>query len=504
MSARRGEAGARRCAGVGVESPGTVLPQRDAGAAADLRAGTHARDRAGCSAMEMIVEALPGLMFLSLIIGLFSGAPVAVMLMGVSLIFGAVAIALGEMRLVQATLIPNRIFGGTIQNPVLVAAPMFIFMGLVMERTRIAEDLLTTLQRVMRAVPGGLGLAVVVMGTILAAATGIIGASVVMLTVLALPTMVSRGYAPALAAGTVASAGTLGILIPPSIMLVFMGDLLSISIGRLFISALVPGLVLSAAYVLFIMLYAALNPSAAPKMPPLSPGERAGLGLETVVALVVPLALIVLVLGSILGGFATPTEAAGVGAAGALLLAGLRGRLNWTTLSGSADGAVRTMAMLFFIFVGATAFSYVFRVIGGEAFIVDTVQSLNLGDWGLLFMMMILVFAMGFFFDWIEITLIILPIFAPIVTLMDLGDHVARGDLVYWFAVLVAINLQTSFLTPPFGFALFFLKGAAGQLVTMGAVYRGIIPFVLLQLAVLGIAIAYPQVVTWLPNAVAR
>jgi tripartite ATP-independent transporter DctM subunit len=342
------------------------------------------------------------------------------------------------------------------------------------------------------------------MGTILAAATGIIGASVVMLTVLALPTMVQRGYAPSLAAGTVASAGTLGILIPPSIMLVFMGDLLSVSIGRLFVAALLPGLVLSAFYVLYITLYARTRPQVAPKLSPLPPEERVGLWKETTLALVVPLALIVLVLGSILAGWATPTEAAGVGAAGALLLGGLRGRLNWATITGSADGAVRTMAMLFFIFVGATAFSYVFRVIGGEHFIVDTFAALGLGDWGLLFAMMALVFALGFFFDWIEITLIVLPIFAPIVALMELGDHVARGDLVYWFAVLVAINLQTSFLTPPFGFALFYLKGAAGKLVSMGSIYRGIIPFVVLQLAVLALAIAYPGLVTWLPNAVSR
>ncbi|MEM8551881.1 MAG: TRAP transporter large permease subunit [Pseudomonadota bacterium] len=451
--------------------------------------------------MELLTDLLPGLMFLALIVGLFSGAPVAIMLMGVSLIFGIAAILLGEMRIVQATLIPNRIFGGTIENPVLVAAPMFIFMGLVMERTRIAEDLLITLQRLMRVVPGGLGLAVVLMGTILAAATGIIGASVVMLTVLALPTMMARGYSPALATGTVASAGTLGILIPPSIMLVFMGDLLSVSIGRLFVSALLPGLALSLFYVAYITLFAALNPSAAPKAPPLSDEERVGLWKQTVVALLVPIALIVMVLGSILGGFATPTEAAGIGAAGALLLGLLRGRLNWKVLSGSADGAVRTVAMLFFIFVGATAFSYIFKKIGGDAFLIDTAQSLALGDWGLLFAMMIMIFVMGFFFDWIEITLIVLPIFAPIIAIMDLGEHVARGDLVYWFAVLMAINLQTSFLTPPFGFALFYLKGAAGDLVSMAQIYRGIIPFVLLQIAVLGIAIAAPDLVLWLPRA---
>ncbi|MEM7695045.1 MAG: TRAP transporter large permease subunit [Pseudomonadota bacterium] len=454
--------------------------------------------------VEMFADLLPGLMFLALIVALFSGAPVAVMLMGVSLIFGIIAILIGEMRLIHATLIPNRIFGGTIENPVLVAAPMFIFMGLVMERTRIAEDLLLTLQRLLRVVPGGLGLAVVLMGTILAAATGIIGASVVMLTVLALPTMLSGGYRPSLAAGTVASAGTLGILIPPSIMLVFMGDLLSVSIGRLFMSALLPGLVLSALYVLFITLYSAARPEVAPKAPPLPPEERDGLFLQTVVALLVPIALITMVLGSILGGIATPTEAAGVGAVGALLLGALRGRLTPKVLFDSADGSVRTVAMLFFIFVGATAFSYIFKKIGGDAFLVETAQSLALGDWGLLFAMMVMIFAMGFFFDWIEITLIVLPIFAPIVAIMDLGDHVARGDLVYWFAVLVAVNLQTSFLTPPFGFALFYLKGAAGNLVSMGVIYRGIIPFVVLQLIVLALAITFPDLVLWLPRALSN
>lgn len=454
--------------------------------------------------LEVFTDILPGLMFLSLVVGLFSGAPVAVMLMGVSLVFGIIAVLLGEMRIIHATLIPNRIFGGTIENPVLVAAPMFIFMGLVMERTRIAEDLLITLQRLLRVVPGGLALAVVLMGTVLAAATGIIGASVVMLTVLALPTMVARGYMPSLAAGTVASAGTLGILIPPSIMLVFMGDLLSIAIGKLFVAALLPGLCLSLFYVLFISGFSALRPSAAPKSPPLPPEERAGLLKDTIVALVIPMALITMVLGSILGGIATPTEASGVGAAGALLLGLLRGRLSFKVMRESADGSVRTVAMLFFIFVGATAFSYIFRKIGGEHFLVETAQSLNLGDWGLLFAMMIMVFAMGFFFDWIEITLIVLPIFAPLVALMDLGAHVDKADLVYWFAVLVAINLQTSFLTPPFGFALFYLKGAAGNLVPMNAIYRGIIPFVALQLTVLALAIAFPEIVMWLPNTLAQ
>ncbi|MEO1192411.1 MAG: TRAP transporter large permease subunit [Pseudomonadota bacterium] len=454
--------------------------------------------------MEVFIEILPGLMFLTLIAGLFSSLPVGFVLMGTTLIFGALALGLGEMRFAQVTLMPNRIFGGIIENPVLVAAPMFIFMGLVMERTRIAEDLLISLQKVLRVVPGGLALAVTLMGTILAAATGIIGASVVMLTVLALPTMLARGYAPSLAAGTVASAGTLGILIPPSVMLVFMGDLLTLNLAKLFVAAFVPGLCLAGIYLVYIVVQSILRPDSAPKAPPMSPDERAGILRESAVALALPLLIIVAVLGSIVGGFATPTEASGVGAFAALLLGLLRGRLSWRTLSGAMDGSVRTISMLFFIFVGATAFAYVFRHIGGEHFIVETARSFAISDWGLLAMMMIMVFIMGFFFDWIEITLIVLPIFAPIVQIMDLGDHVTRSDLIYWFAVLVAVNLQTSFLTPPFGFALFFLKGAAEGAVTMAQVYRGVIPFVLLQVAILGLLIWQPWIVLSLPEAVLR
>jgi tripartite ATP-independent transporter DctM subunit len=442
---------------------------------------------------------LPALMFLSLILGLFSTLPVGLVLMAVTLVFGGIAISAGEMRFVQVTLMPNRIFGGIIENPVLVAAPMFIFMGMIMEKTRIAEDLLIALQKGLRVVPGGLALAVTLMGTILAAATGIIGASVVMLTVLALPTMLDKGYSPALAAGTVASAGTLGILIPPSIMLVFMGDLLTLNLAKLFIAAFLPGLALSAIYVVYIVIRAWLDPASAPAAPKAPPED--GFLLEFLVALALPLGIIVAVLGSILGGFATPTEASGVGAFAALVLGFLRGRMSFVVLSDAMDRSIRTIAMLFFIFVGATAFSYVFRHVGGEHFIINAARSLNLGDWGLLAMMMLMIFIMGFFFDWIEITLILLPIFTPIIQVMDLGTHIPRGDLIYWFAVLMAVNLQTSFLTPPFGFALFYLKGAARDRVSMGQIYRGIIPFVILQLTALALFVAFPQIVMYLPNA---
>jgi tripartite ATP-independent transporter DctM subunit len=452
--------------------------------------------------VETLIEILPGLMFLALIVGLFTALPVPIVLSAVTVVFMAIALWLGEMRLVHISLIPTRIYGSIVDNAVLVAAPMFIFMGVVMEKTRIAEDLLLALQKLLARVPGGLALAVVLMGTILAAATGIIGASVVMLTVMALPTMLRAGYAAPLATGTVASAGTLGILIPPSVMLVFMSDLLSLNLAKVFVAAFLPGLFLAGVYLVYLVARAVIRPAETPPAAALSGEDRRGLWREALVSVSFPLILIVAVLGSIIGGWASPTEASGVGAFAALALGLLRGRLSRPVLGEAMDSSIRTIAMLFFIFAAATAFSFVFRKIGGDDFIVDLARGLNLGDWGLLFTMMAMVFIMGFFFDWIEITLILLPIFAPIVGLMDLGDHVARADLVYWFTILVAVNLQTSFLTPPFGFALFYMKGAAGDLVAMGDIYRGIVPFVLLQLAVLGVLIWQPQIALWLPGQV--
>lgn len=452
--------------------------------------------------MDTLIEILPGLMFLCLMLGLFTSLPVPIVLVGVTMIFALIALALGEMRFVHVSLIPTRIYGSVIDNSVLVAVPMFIFMGVLMEKTRIAEDLLSTLQRLLAAVPGGLALAVVLMGTILAAATGIIGASVVMLTVMALPTMLRAGYAPSLAAGTVASAGTLGILIPPSVMLVFMSDLLSLNLAKVFVAAFLPGLFLAGSYLVYLIVRSLAVPSDTPAATQLGGDRQDRLWYDALVSVSLPLLLIVAVLGSIIGGLASPTEASGVGAFAALMLAVLRGRLTPAVLGEATDSSLRTIALLFFIFSAATAFSYVFRKIGGDDFVIELARGLNLGDWGLLATMMVMVFAMGFFFDWIEITLILLPIFAPIVGLMDLGEHVAKADLVYWFTILMAVNLQTSFLTPPFGFALFFMKGAAGDLVSMTDVYRGIIPFVLLQLTVMAVLIWQPEITMWLPNLV--
>ncbi|MCR9218677.1 MAG: TRAP transporter large permease subunit [Alphaproteobacteria bacterium] len=451
--------------------------------------------------METFIHYLPVFMFLTLALGLFTGLPVAVVIGGVGLSFGGLGIALDVFREAQFALLVNRIYGGIVENLVLVAVPMFVFMGAMLEASGVAKDLLKALQVLLRRVPGGLALSVALLGTILAAATGIIGASVVLLTILALPVMLQRGYSPSLASGTIAASGTLGILIPPSIMLVIMGDLLSISVGTLFIAALAPGLVLAVLYMLYIVTVAGVRPHLAP---PLAddegPSDALGLIVMVVRSFLPVVFLIALVLGSIVGGWATPTEASGVGAAGATLLALLKGRLSWKTMNDVVRKAVLTSAMLFFIFVGATAFSYVFRVLGGEALVIETIQAYDLSAWGILMLVMVTVFLLGFFFDWIEITLIVLPIFAPIVALLDFGTHVPKPELIYWFTILIAVNLQSSFLTPPFGLALFFMKGAAGRAVRTRAIYRGTIPFLVIQLATLALLLAVPNVALWLPR----
>jgi len=449
----------------------------------------------------MLAEWLPALMFFSLALFIFSGLPVAVVLGGVSLTFAGVGLYFGEIRFAHLPLVVNRIFSGIISNNVMVAVPMFVLMGTLLERSGIAEDLLEGLQALLRRVPGGLAIGVTLMGTILAASTGIIGASVAMLTMLALPIMLREGYAPSLAAGTIAASGTLGILIPPSIMLVIMGDLLTISVGKLFMAALLPGLMLSAFYLIYIAAVSYLRPSIAPRTSsPLTSEERRELFAKLAKGFIPPALLIALVLGSILGGLATPTEASGVGALGALALASFRGRLNFTEMNYVLKRTLTTVSMIFFIFVGATAFSYLFRRFGGEAFVLSIIDPNILGPWSVLAILMLLIFAMGFFFDWIEITLIVLPIFAPILAHLDFGNHVLSTEIVYWFAILVAINLQTSFLTPPFGFALFYLKGTAGKTVSLGQIYKGVIPFVLLQVLALAVVMSFPDVALWLPS----
>ena len=451
--------------------------------------------------IDFFIDFMPLFMFLALAILLFSGYPVAAILGGIGLGFGYLGVYLDVFVPIEFFNIVGRIWSGIADNLVLVAIPMFIFMGTMLEKSGVARDLLYCLQVLLRRVPGGLALSVTVMGTIMAATTGIIGASVVMMTLMALPVMLQRQYNVPIATGTIAASGTLGILIPPSIMLVIMADLLGRSVGNLFVAAVFPGLLLASIYAVYILIICSLKPQLAPPLPAdMGPQNRRDFWLMILKGLVPPVFLIVLVLGSIVAGWATPTEASGVGAAGSVLLAALRKRLNFKTLQAVVERSALTGAMLFFIFIGATAFSYVFRSLGGDDIVVDLVEHSGFGAWGILFTLMAIVFVLGFFFDWIEITLIVLPVFAPIVELLDFGDHVAKIDLVYWFAILVAVNLQTSFLTPPFGFALFYMKGVAPPEVKIQQIYRGIVPFVLLQVIGLSVVIAFPEVALWLPN----
>ena len=522
---------------------------------------------------DHLYEYIGAYMFLALACCLFTGIPVAFALGAVSLIFGLIAVWIDAINIQTFFAVINRIWGGdgqsgAIQNPILVAIPCFVFMGTMLEKSRVAADLLHILQIMLRRVPGGLALSVTVMGTIMAATTGIIGASVVMMTLLALPAMLNRGYDHSLATGTIAASATLGILIPPSIMLVLMANLLAVSVGNLFIGAIFPGLILSGLYFAYILARASINPSLAP---PLGDDELQleetdkrnlmlflGLSVGFVVFAIVaenielfglnwkflsflgifatamiigkregdsylggvlrgflpPIFLIVLVLGSIFAGWATPTEAAGVGAFGSILLAWINGTLSYETLKQVCHRTGLTTAMIFLIFVGATAFSTIFRNVYGEDLIIEFIEWLHLNPWPLLFMLMATIFLLGFFFDFLEITLIILPVFSPIIKAMapafapHLGLEAAgnlaqmqflESQVIYWFAILVAVNLQTSFLTPPFGFALFYMKGVAPKEVKMQDIYKGIIPFVILQLIGLAIVLYFPELALWLP-----
>ena len=444
-------------------------------------------------------EFLPLVMFLTLAFLLFTGFPVAFILGGIAMVFGLAGYFLGVFKLIEFFNFMPRIWGQAAENLVLVAIPAFVFMGVMMERSGIANDLLYCVQVLLKRVPGALALAVTIMGTILAAMTGIIGASVTMMTALALPTMIRQGYNHGLACGTIAASGTLGILIPPSIMLIIMADLLSVSAGDVFTAAIVPGLSLAVLYVAFVVCIATVKPSMAPPLPPdmlqVPKGKMAGLLAR---AFFPPVFLIGMIKGSILFGWATPSEAGAVGAFGAILLAMFAGRLTGGVLQGVCHTAARTVAMIFFIIISATCFAYVYRSLGGDDIVEHLIKSSGLSHWGFLILIMVITFVLGFFLDWIEITLIVLPVFAPLVAGLDFGDHVPKHEITFWFIILMAVNLQTSFLTPPFGFALFYLKGIAPKEVKIQSIYKGIIPFVLLQLTALIVVMAFPDVALWL------
>lgn len=431
------------------------------------------------------MEYIALLMFGLLILLLLSGFPVAFVLGAISLVFGSIYLGFDFFQL-----LPFRIWG-IMTNFTLLAVPLFVFMGVVLEKSGVAEELLDTMGRVFGRIRGGLAISVVMVGALLAATTGVVGASVVTMTVIALPSMLKRGYAPSLASGTIAASGTLGQIIPPSIILILLGDVIGVPVGELFIGAVIPGMLLIVAYMLYIAFVAWRHPHLAPAVNDNNP-ELAALWISVLKSLLPPLALIIAVLGSIFYGVASPTESAAVGALGALILAAFHRRLTLNNLRDAMQKTTRLTSMVFLIFIGATAFGLVFVGMGGDSLILEIFSGLPGGKWTFLILSMLLIFVLGFFLDFIEICFIVVPIIAPV------AIHMGIDPL--WFALLIAINLQTSFLTPPFGFSLFYLKASAPPTVKLMDIYHGIIPFVGIQLFVLALIISFPVIALWLPN----
>jgi len=444
-----------------------------------------------------VTYVFPLLMLLALIAGIFSGYPVAFLLAGLSVVFMFV----GDIPLQSFSLITSRVFGAVLENWILAAIPLFIFMGVMLEKSKVADKLLLELEALFGSRPGGLGLTVVIIGIVMAASTGIIGASVVLMATLALPLMLKQGYDKSVAIGTILGSGTLGILIPPSIMLVVFGDVMQIPIGQLFAGALFPGLLLGLSYALYIVFIAIFKPQKVPPGKPLEKGSAGKLVLRLLKNLIVPALLISSVLVSIVIGIATPTEGAAIGAFGALLIAFFSRQLSWQVLWEALKDTCLTTGMILILAIGATAFSLVFKRIGGQDMIESATGVLGHSPYMVVLAIMILIFVLGFFLEWIEISFLVLPLFAPIVANLDFGDAFnSQVDVMIWFAVLVAVNLQTSFLTPPFGYALFYLKGTGIPGVTTGDIYRSVVPVVGMQLlGVLAIAL-FPAIALWLPG----
>ena len=436
-------------------------------------------------------EYLPIILFAVVFIVILSGYPVALTLGGLSVLVGIFVFDVDFFYLLSL-----RVYG-TMSNFVLIAVPLFIYMGIMLEKSGLAESLLETMALLFGRFKGGLAIAVVIVGAMLAASTGIVGATVVTMGLISLPTMLKRGYSKSLATGTIASAGTLGQIIPPSVVLVLLGSVLNVSVGELFQAAVVPGLLLVVFYLLYIVFVSYISPEKAPVMPAeeLKAFYSEGMWKKVVKAFVLPFLLILAVLGSIFAGIASPTEAAGVGAFGATILTVVSGKFSLKVLKEVMKQTTFLTSMVFMILIGATAFSLVFRGLEGDDLLIGLIKDANLSPGAFLAVVLIVVFLVGFFIDFIEIVFIIVPVVAPI--------FLALGIDLVWIGILLAVNLQTSFLTPPFGFALFYLKGVAPDSVKTIDIYKGIIPFVLIQLAFLIMLIAFPEVVSFLPELLA-
>ena len=455
-----------------------------------------------------MTELLAIALFVSICLTLVMGYPVAFVLGGVSLLFAVIGMFAGVFDPVFLQALPNRLFG-IMNNQTLLAVPLFVFMGVMLEKSRVAEDLLESMSRLFGTLRGGLAISVCVVGALLAASTGVVGATVVTLGLLALPTMLRRGYDPAVATGTLAATGTLGQIIPPSIILVLLGDVLSsayqqaqirmgvfnpktVSVGDLFIGALIPGMLLVGMYIAYLIVVALAQPKKLPALPQeaLGPIEWGRLFK----ALLPPLVLMGSVLGSILAGVATPTEAASLGAIGALLLALLKGQFTVGRLREVSHGTAQISAMVFMILLGASLFSLVFRGFGGDVMIENVFAQLPGGVLGAFFLVMLVIFLLGFILDFIEIIFVVVPIVGPVLLSMGLDP--------VWLGVMIALNLQTSFLTPPFGFSLFYLRSVTPASVPTTTIYRGVLPFIAIQLIMLVVAYVWPGIITWLPNQI--
>ena len=458
-----------------------------------------------------MVEFIPLILFLVVCLVLLLGYPVAFSLGGTALAFAWIGGMTGYFDDAFLQALPNRLYG-IMTNETLIAVPLFVFMGVMLERSRVAENLLDTMASLFGPLRGGLGVSVTLVGMLLAASTGIVGATVVTMGLLSLPTMLKRNYDPGFSTGVICASGTLGQIIPPSIILVLLGDVLSaayqqaqldmgifspdtVSVGDLFVGAFLPGLLLVLLYLIYQVGVAFIRPASVPAIPK---EEREldwhRLMVRVVKVLVPPLLLIVAVLGSILGGLATPTEAASVGAIGAMLLALSQRQLNLSTLKAVVTGTTKVTSMVFMIFIGASLFSLVFRGFGGDEVVTDLLTDLPGGVVGAMVVVMLVMFLLGFILDFIEITFVVVPIVGPVLLSMGLDP--------VWLGVMIAINLQTSFLTPPFGFALFYLRGVAPREVTTGAICRGVAPFIAIQLLMLALLAYWPQLATWLPGLV--
>ena len=451
------------------------------------------------------------LLFISVCLILLTGYPVAFALGGTALLFSFIGILTGTFDPAFLTALPNRLYG-IMTNMTLIAVPLFIFMGVMLEKSKVADKLLDTMALLFGSMRGGLGISVIIVGMLLAASTGIVGATVVTMGLLSLPTMIKRGYDPAIATGAICASGTLGQIIPPSIILILLGDVLSsayqqaqldmgifapktVSVGDLFAGALFPGLLLVVLYIIYLSVMAYLKPDLMPAIPEEERNiNKHELFVRIVKVLFPPLFLILAVLGSILGGLATPTEAASVGAIGAILLAISQRQFNLEILQHVMRDTLRITSMVFLIFIGASLFSLVFRGFGGDDVIREILTDLPGGVISAMFIVMLVMFLLGFILDFIEITFVVVPIVAPILFIMGIDP--------IWLGIMFAINLQTSFLTPPFGFALFYLRGVAPKEIPTSAIYKGVIPFIAIQIFTMALLVFWPELATWLPNLI--